>query len=383
MMKTTWLLAGLTTAVLAAMSAQTSAAEVEVYGTIDTGINFQHVDTDQMNSDAENKVRMNSSQTTPNRWGLRGSEEINSDLSVGFMLEGQYNSDDGTLMPGNRLFHRTSQISLKSKTYGTFIVGRSGALRSGTGSTGLWGPKVAPFSNSWGDYIVGSKYILPGSYAAVDNALTYTSPKIAGIQIHAQYSGQINQVNAPDDAEEFESSSDRYWAVAATYTNGPLYILGIVDGTLYADTATSDYRNSLTTSLAVNYQFTNFKLYGSGIWFSDLKGTEFLGHSFNGVNSLATGSSYKGYALQLGADIPAFGGTFKVNAGWMDAEIDRAYGQTFESKDTDRIAVGLGYTYPLSKRTTLYAGAGWTKDSSVYDTDPSVIEAISGLCYKF
>ena len=381
-MKTIWLCTGAAAAVLAAASAA-SAAEVEVYGTIDTGINFQHIDTDQPDSDAENRVRMNSSQTVPNRWGFRGSEEINSDLSVGFMLEGQYNSDDGSLMPGNRLFHRTSQISLSSKTYGTLIFGRSGALRCGTGSTGLWGPKVAPFSNSWGDYIVGSKYILPGSYAAVDNAITYTTPKFYGFQIHAQYSGQINQVNAADNAEEFESSSDRSWALAATYQNGPLYVLGILDGTLYADTAANDYDDSFTASLAVNYQFTHFKLYGSGIWFSDLKGTEFLGHNFNGVNSLATGASYKGYALQLGADIPVFGGTFKVNAGWMDAEIDQDYGQAYETKDTDRIAFGIGYTYPLSKRATLYAGAGWTKDSSVYDTDPSVIEAISGLSFRF
>ena len=150
-------------AVLAAAFAMgtAQAAEVELYGLIDTGLSYQHVDKDVANEDATDQLQMKSSQSIPNRWGMRGSEDLGNGLKVGFMLESQFGSDDGS-MTGNRLFQRTAQISLTS-SYGTVVVGRSGSLRSGFGTTGLWGGKVAPFSNSWGDYIAGSKFIMPES----------------------------------------------------------------------------------------------------------------------------------------------------------------------------------------------------------------------------
>ncbi len=366
-----------------AICAGTQAADVEIYGTIDTGLNFQHIDADRPDGDSISRVRMNSSQTLPNRWGIRGSETLSSGLSAGFELEGQYQSDSGELMPGNRLFHRMAQIYLQSDSFGKLILGRSGALRSGTGSTGLWGPKMSPFSNSWGDYIVGSKYIMPGSFGAYDNTITYVTPKFAGLQVHAQYSSQTNSLNAADDAEEFESSSDRAWAIAATYEAGPLYVVGILDGMLYADTATTDYDNSFTATLGATYKFDAFKLYASGMYFSNVKGSEFLGHSFDGFNSLATGASYKGYSLQIGTDVPLWGGTAKVNLGWMDGTVDSSYGIVVKDEDVDRIGFGAGYSYPLSKRTTAYIGAGWLKDSAYDGSSPSVIEGICGLSHRF
>ncbi len=368
---------------LLALSAGVQAADIQIYGTIDTGLNFQHIDADRPDGGSVNRTRMNSSQTLPNRWGFRGSEALGSGFTAGFELEGQYQSDSGELMTGSRLFHRMAQVHLQSADYGKLVLGRSGALRSGTGSTGLWGPKLSPFSNSWGDYIVGSKYIMPGSFGAYDNTITYITPKFAGLQVHAQFSAQTNSVNAADDAEEFESSSDRAWAVAATYEAGPLYVVGILDGMLYADTDTTNYDNSFNAALAVAHQFNSFKLYASGMYFTNVKGSEFLGRSFDGFSSLATGASYKGYSLQIGADAPLWGGTAKVNIGWMDAAIANSYGMKVEDKDVDRIGIGAGYSYPLSKRTTAYIGAGWLKDSAYDGSSPSAIEGICGLSFRF
>ena len=148
-------------ATLAGFALNAQAANVEVYGLIDTGLNYQHVDSDRAGEDDISKFQMKSSQSTPNRWGLRGTEEIGPGLKVGFVLESQFGSDDGTLTSG-RLFHRAAQVMLMSDDYGTLVFGRSGMLRSGFGTTGIWGVKVNPFSNSWGDYMIGSKYIMPG-----------------------------------------------------------------------------------------------------------------------------------------------------------------------------------------------------------------------------
>lgn len=381
------LLAVAMAALFAPFAAQ--AADIEVYGLIDTGLVFNSIDTDKAGSDRESSLTMNSSVSTPNRWGLRSSENIGDGLTVGFNLEGQFGSDDGS-MTNSRLFQRMSQIWIKSDTYGTLIMGRSGALRSGMGTTGIWGPKIAAFSNSWGNYMVGSKYLMPGGFGSLDNAITYQSPVMNGAQIHLQYSSKMNQVT--DTAgEEFEGSSDRTWGVGMTYTAGPLHVVAVVDSILYGNVhGNANYDDSLMASLGAAYQFDGFKLYASAAGFKSMKGSNFLGHNgletfmkpVNGVEP----ATYKGYSLQLGADIRAGVGTVKVNVGWMDAQVDDVYlAAAEELDDTDRIGLSAGYVHPLSKRTSLYAGAGVTKGSSSVNqgADPVAYEVVTGMVHSF
>lgn len=381
-------------ATLAGFALNAQAANVEVYGLIDTGLNYQHVDADRTGVDDVSKFQMKSSQSTPNRWGLRGTEDLGEGLKVGFVLEGQFNSDDGLLMPGNRLFHRAAQIMLMSDDYGTLVLGRSGMLRSGFGTTGIWGGKVAPFSNSWGDYMIGSKYIMPGGFKPGDNTITYQSPVMSGLQLHAQYSNQLDAAGAADWEEEGKNSTDRQWALGATYTGGPVHVAAVLDSVLYGRTAETggyDPDDSLSFSLAATYDFGFMKLYASGMYFSDMLAREFQGH--NNMKSMEGGESvsYKGYSLQLGTTVPAWGGTVKANLGWMDAKVDHSYTAAAERDygDTDRVGFSLGYVYPLSKKAEVYVGAGVTKDSANNkDTDgssadPIAYEVVSGLLIRF
>ena len=381
------ILAAAAAAAVAAFAFPASAAEVSVYGAIDTGLVYQNVDVDVAGRDDMSRTKMNSSITAPNRWGIRGSETIGNDLRVGFNLEGQFGSDDGSIV-NKRLFQRMSQVWLSSNDYGTLVLGRSGALRSGMGTTGIFGPKTAAFSNSWGDYSVGSKYLMPGSFGGLDNAITYQSPVMNGVQLHLQYSSQMNQVSAKDGMEEFENSSDRNWGVGVTYTSGPLHIAAVLDSILYSNVE-ADYSDSLMFSAAAAYDFGNWKLFASGAWFDDMKGSSFLGHtgmdSIYGTVGGIDVASYKGYALQIGANVNAGPGVAKFNIGWMDAEADHIYVDGKNVYDTDRLGVTIGYVLPLSKRSNLYAGAGWTRDtSSIHkDANPTACEAMVGVVHLF
>ena len=381
------LLAVAMAALFAPFAAQ--AADIQVYGVIDTGLVFNSIDKDTADSDRESSLTMNSSVSAPNRWGLRSTENLGDGLSVGFNLEGQFGSDDGS-MTNSRLFQRMAQLWIKSETYGTLIMGRSGALRSGMGTTGIWGPKVAAFSNSWGNYMVGSKYLMPGGFGGLDNAITYQSPVMNGAQIHLQYSSKMNQVT-DTTGEEFEGSSDRTWGVGMTYTAGPLHVAAVVDSILYGNShGSANYDDSLMASLGAAYQFDGFKLYASAAGFKSMKGSNFLGH--NGLDTFMKAvdgvepATYKGYSLQLGADIRAGVGTVKVNVGWMDAQVDDVYlAAAEELADTDRIGLSAGYVHPLSKRTSLYAGAGVTKGSSSLNkgADPIAYEVVTGMVHSF
>ena len=190
------------TAVAAALMLAGSAyaANAEIYGLIDTGLNYQHIDTDVKGTDSVNKMQLRGSQLAPNRFGFRGSEDLGNGMKIAFLLEGQFGSDDGTLT-GDRLFNRSSEISIISADYGTLTVGRSGALRSGFGSTGIWGAKTGPWSNSAVEFVAGHKYIMPGGFKAVDNAITFKTPTMSGLTLHAQYSSKMDSTNQKDERE--------------------------------------------------------------------------------------------------------------------------------------------------------------------------------------
>lgn len=361
-----------------AAGAAAQAADVEVYGIIDTGLNYQHIDPDNGRDDSTDTLKMSSSQSVPNRWGMRGSEDLGNGWKASFNLEGQFASDTGE-MTGGRLFQRMSQVSISNDKGGTLVFGRSGALRSGFGTTGIFGTAVNPFSNSWGEYMAGSKYVMPGAFKSNDNAVTYQSPKMAGLQLHAQYSFKRDYSAA---GEEGKASSDRQWGLGATYTAGKLHAAAVLDSVQYANAVgeAHDYDDTLGLSLAVVYDFDVVKLYVSGMYFDDMKGSEFQGHDV--LADLEKTATYKGYTAQIGADIPLFGGTAKANIGWMDASVD--YDAAKDLEDPNRLMLSVGYTYSLSRRTSLYAGCGYVKDASTTkDQDPSAFEAISGMVVKF
>lgn len=364
-------------AAAATMACQSQAAEIELYGLIDMGFDFVSVDADD-GTGRSDALTMGTSLLAPNRWGMRGTEDLGNGWKAGFNLEGQFAGDTGE-MTGGRLFHRTAQVRLGSDTYGTFVFGRSGALRSGFGTTGLWNPKTHPFSNSVGQYASGHKYIMPGGFKAVDNAITWQSPVWAGAQLHLQYSSEINQTNAT--GVENKDSANRYWGVGMTYQNGPLHSVAILDSVMYATNhQTPTPERALAFSLEADYNFGFMTLFASGMYFDDFKGGDFQGR----IGDFSDGSSvpYEGYSLQLGANIPAAGGIVKVNVGWMDAEASD------NSKwETDRLSFAAGYVYPLSKRTSLYAVAGYLTDTVVNatgeETNPDAYEAVVGIQHRF
>lgn len=361
-----------------------SAANVQLYGLIDTGLNFKSVDADNGKGRQESLL-MAASQLAPNRWGMRGTEDLGEGWKMGLTLEGQFASDTGA-MQGGRLFHRTAQIAVISDTYGTLSFGRSGALRSGFGTTGIWGAKTHPFSNAAGSY-VGHKYLMPGGFKAIDNTITYQSPVWAGARLHLQYAMDNDAVNNAGGVEN-KDSANRQWAVGLTYANGPLNAVAVFDSTMYKSQPNGTVpERSLAFSAEADYDFQLAKIYVSGMWFDDMKASEFQGHDFNGQKMLTSrttsdAATLKGYALQLGADIAAAGGKVKVNVGWMDAKASDN-----GTLETDRISFGLGYVYPLSKRTQLYTVGAYLRDGyqkrNSKEVNPDAYELIAGLMHRF
>ena len=71
-------------AVLGAFAGTAMAADVTLYGKIDLGLNYQHLDDGSVTT---NQVSEKSGQNSGSRFGLKGTEDLGNGYKVGFVLE--------------------------------------------------------------------------------------------------------------------------------------------------------------------------------------------------------------------------------------------------------------------------------------------------------
>ncbi len=379
-------------AVLGAFAGSALAADVQLYGIVDTGLRYMHFDGDSVNAgyDATDSFEMKSGMQSGSRFGFKGTEDLGNGLTVGFILENQFDSDTGALKNEDSFFHREASLFLQGG-FGKIAMGRMGSINGGVSSWGKYG-MMSAFGTSW-DYSaqVGTWAVGGGMW---DNMIAYETPDFAGFKVFAQY-GMGNSVN--DASVENESSSDRYYAIGASYGNGPLNLYLAVDSTNYASwdgTTATDTDDRLTVTFGGNYDFEVLKLFAGVQYFDEAKVSSAFGllDAADYNNGVKFASKLKGFGVGLSASIPVAGGNVLVGAGYMDAEAadsqDTATSTT-KNDELTRWVVSAGYDYPLSKRTNVYGILTYAQDSLEYtttatpDQDPTVFAAMVGLRHKF
>ena len=96
-------------AVLGAFAGSAMAANVELYGSVSTGLVFTHTDsTDEASS--TNSMTMESAWAGDSVFGLTGEEELGNGWKVGFALENEFSSDTGALANDGKLFDSMSYL---------------------------------------------------------------------------------------------------------------------------------------------------------------------------------------------------------------------------------------------------------------------------------
>ena len=373
-------------AVLGAFAGSALAADVQLYGVVDTGLRYTHFDGDAAAAgyDAVDKFEMKSGQQSGSRFGFKGTEDLGNGLTVGFILENQFNSDDGSLSDSDHFFRREASLFLEGG-FGKIAMGRIGSINNGVSSWAQFG-MLSAFGTSW-DYSaqMGTWAVGAGIW---DNMIAYQTPTFAGFTVYAQYGMGSNN-------NENESSSDRYDALGAKYANGPLNLYLAVDSINYqtadltAGVNADDIDDSLTVTFGGNYDFEVVKLFAGAQYYDEAKiSTAFGLLDSADYNAQTYAGKFKGWSLGVSASIPAAGGQVLVGAGYMDAE---AADSQKAAKDAEltRWGVSAGYDYPRSKRTNVYGILTYAQDSLDYtdtaakDQDPTVFAAMIGLRHKF
>lgn len=364
------------------------AANVDVYGRIDTGLSYVHYDETGL-SDAKDTLSLDSGMSSGNRWGLKGSEDLGNGYQVGFVLESGFDADTGA-MSKDGLFDREATLRV-SGPFGSIYAGRMGRIGSDAGSVGFYAGSVSPFGSGWGK--MAGHFAVTANYdIRYNNALAYVSPKVGPVTVYAQYT--------MGNATENESGDDRLFSLGAQADFGALQVLGLVEylnkksvasTTVYDD---SQYDDSYTINLGGSYDFSVAKVFLAGQYFK--AAPNYAGMKANYAEDPRVLNnewrwSFDGFGVNVGATAPIGAGEFLVSAGYGKGDVN------YDTKDAkisaDAYIIQVGYTYPFSKRTNLYAGAGYMQtsmedgitntDGTTSDKDFKTTQVMFGLLHKF
>lgn len=376
-------------AILTAAAFPAVAADVNVYGRIDTG--FMYTINHNQTSDS---FEMTSGKSSGSRWGLKGSEQLNEDWQVRFVLESGFDSDAGsfTTTSDDRLFGRQATLSVYNKSFGELAFGRSGKPLSGSDQfTRI--SRFTPFGVTYGD----AGLLFYGKGGRVDNGIFYKSPTFAGFTV--VLAGSLN--TKKDEAADW-ADNERFLGGSVDYKLGNWGVMVGAEQTVIkrAKEAENQDENPTTLFLGTSYDFGFMKLmaaYQRG-WhldrvgcLSSIKITPLEGGTQNAQIENWTGNSFL-----LGAQIPCAGGLIRLSGILVDGENGRdiASNKVGElGRDAGYWAVAAGYTYPLSKRTNVYGVVSHLEGRDGLDNDKYSIyngdgdldreQVMVGLVHKF
>lgn len=393
--------------VLGAFAGSALAADVQLYGILDTGVGYSHIDMDTSGVDDVDSFEMKSGVGSGSRWGLKGMEDLGNGLTVGFILENGFDSDDGSEDSTGVMFNRESSLFLEG-SFGKLAFGRMGALNSGQSSWSKVG-MINAFGTSYGEFTAQASNVfsLAGQW---DNMIAYETPDFAGFKLFTQYGMGSND-------NENESSSNRFYSLGVTYNNGPFAGYFAVDSINYKTAKFSkgewpnngdDIDDSLTVTLGGSYDFDVVRIYLGAQYFDEVRLSSLGGPicRANDVRDLGISgfdlsindiAKLKGYGISLSGDAPLAGGRVMFGLGYVDADaadsLDKALSQNiagFRDFEIQRYVVSAGYSYPFSKRTDVYGVASYMQDnedtsreSGTLEQDPSAYSFYVGLRHRF
>jgi len=338
-------------ATLACAAASAQAQGIQIYGFADAGFEYLAPSIDGIDA----KFGISSGQQSGSRFGLKGVEKLGGGNQLVFQLESGFSLDDGkttqSMSDGSsRLFGREARIGLEG-AWGSFNLGRFGALGSGAGSVNML-TDTDPFSTGFVDAGVQSSQAF--TVLRVDNALAYKTPVFAGLQAGLMYSFATEGSEVAGSA-----NNNRYRGAALTYARGAFWSGLSYEQQLPADKA-SAADDDTVIKFAANYDFGAIKPYLAYSW---AQGAQKIGK----LNLAGTGIDSNSFMVGLTA--PVAGG--RVMASYQFLKVDLA------PESAKRNVVAVGYDYPLSKRTNLYGVYSYSMGAEAWDEDRYSMAGVS------
>ena len=337
-----------------------------IYGDVNTGFVYNY--TKEGNQESTNSFKMESGISGASRWGVKGGEDLGNGYSVSFDLQSGFDSDTG-MMKYDRLFGREVRLTVAGP-FGELSFGRMGTMTSSAGTYDIFQGTADLFGGGWTSAIATSNFFYDVTRA--DNMVTYATPTMAGVKGYVQYSFKVD-----NDATgtEGKNSSKRYAGVGVTYENGPLSLVAVYDSVLNPTADPVAKKDGRAFSFGGNYDFGAAKLYAA---YQYGKSQNFAG----GVDTYKDRETQvKGHNFGLGVAVPVGVGTVNFAGYYTTAKSENNSDNTVKTYN-----VAATYTYPFSKRTSVYAGVGYLqiKDKLTGTSEKTKsFDAAIGLAHSF
>lgn len=373
-------------ALAGALSAGAYAANVEMYGLIDTSLVYVHTDADFGENAKNDSFTMETAQQMGSRWGLRGSEDLGNGYKIGFTLESGFESDTGALevKQGDRLFGREASLNV-SGDFGTVWAGRMPVFGSVLGPNGLFraiDPITANYTSA-----LGSGYATASMWTRVDNAIAYRTPTYSGLTGYAMYSFKMDdKAKGAENQIEGKASADRYTSLALRYQAGPLEGILVGDMTDWGNLGAAKGRDDgYTVTLGGNYTFDGgLKVLAFYQYFDSMRLNVYArgGVARDGILAITDKAGYgfvDGWGTGIGVNYPIFGGTARAALNYRQMDNEKGV-------DFTRTTVGAAFDYPLSKRTWTYVMTGYSQEkveAAKKEATPNGYQLSLGLVHKF
>ena len=344
---------------LSALSTAAFAANVEIYGQVDTFVAIN-------DNDGDVSTRIGSGAASASHFGLKGTEVINDQMQVMFNLDSAILVDTGSFATGSSgLFDRESWVGVHHNKYGMLSFGRQYTPHFLTFA--MSDPTDLSLGSSHSPFFFPSPTGVNGdaadSLVRHSNSLFYASPEIGGATIFAYAA-------LGEEADDKTSSDGNVYNLAANWKSGPLFVMGSV---LYQDISGSNPANGGfqldgTGDPAVRMQAKGHAMYYNFAASYDFGVTKpaivFMKKTTSTTASEGSRNMEEPefWVLQIGTSTPMFGGRWSVSAATLHNE---------DQDDADAWSFGTRYDYPLSKRTKVYVGfeAVMNEDNAKYSVE--------------
>lgn len=302
---------------LAALASTAAFAQstVTLSGVVDTG--FQKLSN---SAGQNNALTMVAGRNATSNWTLAGSEDLGGGLKANFKISTAFNSDDGTA--------NTNVLGNNDMFVG--LSGGFGAVTLGRSTNPVFSHALTANSTKGVTGYAAMGNTLDTLNVFVPNQIQYTSPTISGFTATVSY--------APSEVVGAKSHA----AIGLRYADGPL-VLTFASGNEHLAAAPAAPAQQLTAGAFKSKNVNQIAgAYDFGV--ARVLFTYQTGNSVN-VTDVANAADSDS-AWVLGVTAPVGTGTL-----WAQYGVAAAPG-------ADNKVFSLGYKYPLSKRTLVYAQYG-------------------------
>lgn len=317
-----------------------------LYGQVDTGIAWDHI------SNGDSRLGLLDSGLNDSLFGLQGHEQLHHGTYMRFQLEGSLALSSGQQEDTGRLFDYQSWLGIGNEQFGELRFGRlPNAGQELFSELGI---------ASWADYDMGALLRASESYY-VSNQIRWSSPETNGFQLGASYSFDVTEKNN-------DSGRTHLYSLGLLYEKGPWMVAASYDtlNNIKTQSPIGIQKNRPHAwQLGASYDFDFARI--SAAWsrqkngFVGLKGEgpeDALPHNLSGLGPLEFVQGGQLDSYYIGAGIPLAHGELQLQ--WSLATPDWHW-QDSNKKAKQIQVMSIGYTYPLSTCTNLYAFAAGAK----------------------